>query len=389
MKKADALADELEDKLKTERARKHKLQQTALTKKDFSEPKARFDAAEGEMQLLQRVDIRVMALEKEAQLITSMSDDGLVKARRDEQADVCSTDIWPSRDTVGFISVFFRPTPDQISKEIRERMRHPGAYLLPLDVNAIQAQPESWRDAMDADARRLVTYFNSEFGNGEIRRVTDRGAIVVHIPLSASADLAIFRKDLWKALKVLSAWDGDHVTLHGALQAIGYVHHRQDPADEHRGRYFVYSPSLVVTYAGGKSAKDIATKVEDYSLKSRLFAIASGDADTQQAYPKWVEVVEWLIADAQSAGDTGLKHLTDLQNLTKAPDVLAVPKPVFQMKSENETVPVQGSPPSGSTPAPKCMDYNVTGNFADPYTQLKHLICNNFVETGWPSWRFK
>ena len=135
---------------------------------------------------------------------------------------------------------------------------------------------------------------------------------------------------------------GDHVALRGALKAIGYVHHRQDPDQEHRGRYFVYSPRLVVTYAGGKRAKEIDTAVREYSLESRLFAIARDDAATRQAYPRWVDVVDWLIDDARSAGGHRVERLADLQNLTKAPDVLVVAKPSF--RTSEKTVSVQGSP---------------------------------------------
>ena len=379
-------ADALMARLDVTRARKDELGETAPSLMDVAKAKDLWEAAQGELKVLQNADISVMELEKEARLITSMSTDGHVTAQRDEQAVSCSPDSWPSRDTVGFISVFARPTPEEIDREIRERVRHPGAYLLPLDVKAIEARPQSWRDALDDDAQRLVTYFNSEFGHEEIRRVVDRGAIVVHIPLSISTDLAAFREDLWKALKVLSAWNGEHVDLLDALKAIGYVHHRQDPAEEHRGRYFVYSPRLVVTYAGGKRAEDIYTEVKDFSLESRLFAIARGEADAQEAYPRWVEVVDWLIDDARSAGGPRVESLMDLQNLTKAPDVLGVAKPSFQTLEKTEKV--QGSPPSDSTPAPTCTDYDVTGNFDDPRAQLTQLICDNIVETGWPSWRF-
>ena len=67
----------------------------------------------------------MLELEKEARLITSMSSDGHVTAQRDEQAAGCSPDSWPSRDTVGFISVFARPTPKDIGKEIRSACATP------------------------------------------------------------------------------------------------------------------------------------------------------------------------------------------------------------------------------------------------------------------------
>ena len=370
----------------TTRARQSELRETARTTKDFAEATARWVAAVHELKLLQKVDTRVTKLGEEARaLIASMSTDRGVKARRDAQADVCSTDSWPSRDTVGFISVFLRPTPDQISSKIQARDHHPGAYLLPLDVNAIEARPESWRDAMDDDARRLVTYFNSEFGHEEFRRVAKRGAIVVYIPLSASADLAAFRRDLWIALTALSTRSGAHVTLRDALESIGYVHHREDPADSNRGRFFVYSPRLVVSYAGEKSAKEIDQAVEDEELKSRLFTIASGDTGTAewQAHPRWRDVVDWLIEDARldTDADGTVTNLMDLQDLTKAPDVLVVRKPAVKQ--------FEVSTAAESTPDGTCTCYDASGNFHDPRTQLTRLICENIVETGWPAWRFE
>lgn len=140
----------------------------------------------------------------------------------------------------------------------------------------------------------------------------------------------------------------------------------------------------MVTYAGGKRAEDIEKAVDEYFLKSRLFAIARDDADTRQAYRRWVDIVDWLIDDARSAGDHGVARLTDLQNLTKAPDVLVVAKPEFREIEQD-----QESPPTDSTPAPACTNYDVEGNFDDPRTQLTRLICGNIVETGWTSWRFE
>lgn len=57
--------------------------------------------------------------------------------------------------------------------------------------------------------------------------VTDLSNVQLCAYQTIRADLAAFREDLWKALKALSEWTGDHDTLFGALKAIGYVHHRQ------------------------------------------------------------------------------------------------------------------------------------------------------------------